>query len=90
MAQSVFSRCYSKRSRREPLVIAASFSSSSSTSGGGGGGGVPRICSKIHLPRSTGEVRVGWLVKVHGEAMEMQVSVFWYGDDGKEAEVAAA
>ena len=32
--------------------------------GGGGGGGVPRICSRIHLPRRTGEVRVGLEVMV--------------------------
>ena len=32
--------------------------------GGGGGGGVPRICSRIHLPQLTGEVRVGFDVIV--------------------------
>ncbi len=35
---------------------------SSGTSGGGGGGGVPRIASSTHLPRFTGEVRVGFEV----------------------------
>ena len=39
-------------------------SGSEGTSGGGGGGGVPRICSSTHLPRLTGEVRVGFEVSV--------------------------
>ena len=37
---------------------------SSGTSGGGGGGGVPRMFSRIHLPRLTGEVRSGLEVTV--------------------------
>ena len=37
-------------------------------SGGGGGGGVPRISSRIHLPRLTGEVRVGFEVTVRDVA----------------------
>ena len=44
----------------------------------------------LHPVVLPGAVRVGWQVKVHGEAMDIQVSVFWKGDDGKEAEVAAA
>ena len=36
-----------------------SFSFSAGTFGGGGGGGAPRMFSRIHLPRTTGEVRVG-------------------------------
>ena len=35
---------------------------SSPAPGGGGGGGVPRMFSSIHLPRLTGEVRVGFEV----------------------------
>ena len=34
------------------------LSFSAGTSGGGGGGGVPRMFSRIHLPRITGDVRV--------------------------------
>ena len=34
------------------------------TFGGGGGGGVPRMFSRIHLPRTTGEVRSGYDVTV--------------------------
>ena len=36
----------------------------SATSGGGGGGGVPRSCWRIHWPRFTGEVRLGFEVSV--------------------------
>ena len=32
--------------------------------GGGGGGGLPSNCSSTHLPRFTGEVRVGFEVTV--------------------------
>ena len=35
-----------------------------STSGGGGGGGVPRSCCRIHCPRFTGDVRLGFDVSV--------------------------
>ena len=38
--------------------------SSSGTSGGGSGGGEPRMFSRIHLPRFTGDVRPGLLVSV--------------------------
>ena len=41
---------------------AAFVSFRSGTFGGGGGGGVPRRFSRIHLPRSTGEVRWGYAV----------------------------
>ncbi len=37
-------------------------SPSSSSTFGGGGGGVPSYCSITHLPRFTGEVRVGFEV----------------------------
>ena len=42
----------------------ASLSVSAGTFGGGGGGGVPRMFSRIHLPRSTGDVRFGYDVTV--------------------------
>ena len=48
--------------RSDPVSCLSS--GSAGTSGGGGGGGVPRICSSTHLPRLTGEVRVGFEVKV--------------------------
>ena len=40
-------------------LIGLGCSGNGGTSAGGGGGGVPRICSRIHFPRMTGEVRVG-------------------------------
>ena len=40
-------------------VGAAGFFFSGGTTGGGGGGGTPRRFPRIHLPRITGEVRVG-------------------------------
>ena len=61
-AQLGFARCCSIRCRSVPVSCA--WPSSSGTSAGGGGGGVPRICSRIHLPRFTGEVRVGFDVTV--------------------------
>ena len=47
-----------------PVAAPALASGSSGTSGGGGGGGVPRMFSRIHLPRFTGEVLLGLLVTV--------------------------
>ena len=41
-----------------------SSASARGTFGGGGGGGVPRRFSRIHLPRTTGEVRSGYEVTV--------------------------
>ena len=37
---------------------------SAGTFGGGAGGGVPSMFSRIHLPRSTGDVRFGYDVTV--------------------------
>ena len=37
----------------------STFSLSAGTLGGGGGAVTPRICSRTHLPRTTGEVRLG-------------------------------
>src|SRR4029453_12337267 len=58
-------RWVSSRSRSEsgfwPGLLSLRFVS---TSGGGGGGGVPTMFSRIHLPRMTGEVRVGLEVTV--------------------------
>src|SRR4029077_6989240 len=44
------------------LPCGAAFSSG--TSGGGGGGGVPSRFSRIHLPRCTTDVRLGYDVTV--------------------------
>ena len=52
------------RSRIESTRPLASVSFSGGTFGGGGGGGVPRMFSRIHLPRSTGEVRLAYDVTV--------------------------
>ena len=52
--------------RRRTVAAVSTFCSSWSvgTFGGGGGGGVPSNCSSTHLPRFTGEVRVGFDVTV--------------------------
>src|SRR3954447_16269893 len=52
-------RCCSSRSRigRLPAVFE---SSSTGTFGGGGGGAAPSRFSSTHLPRTGGEVRVGY------------------------------
>ena len=46
-------------------VQTATLASIRPTPGGGGGGGVFSTFSRIHLPRRTGEVRVG--IRSHGE-----------------------
>src|SRR5687767_6263072 len=52
-------RCCSRRSRSE--TVDPSFDSSrTGTSGGGGGGAEPRRFSSTHLPRTGGDVRVGY------------------------------
>ena len=48
---------------RLALAVGA-LSLSAGTSGGGGGGGVPRMFSSSHLPRRTGDVRLGYEVMV--------------------------
>src|SRR5262249_29596438 len=63
-AQFGLARCCSIRCRSVPESTAFLSSFKFGTSGGGGGGGVPRICSRIHLPRFTGDVRVGFDVIV--------------------------
>src|SRR5436190_838212 len=50
------------RSRIESTWPWALVAFRSGTSGGGGGGGVPSRFSRIHLPRTTGEVRCGYEV----------------------------
>ena len=40
--------------------VPMSLSLNAGTSGGGGGGGVPRRFSRTHLPRTGGDVRVGY------------------------------
>ena len=47
-----------------PRAARCLSSASFGTSGGGGGGGVPSRLSSTHLPRLTGEVRVGFEVTV--------------------------
>ena len=56
--QTGLARCASSRARSDVASPLSACSSSSGTSGGGGGGGVPSRFSRIHLPRTTGEVRV--------------------------------
>src|SRR5688572_8089769 len=59
-----FSRCCTIRSRIDKTAPAALVGFNSGTFGGGGGGDVPRKFSRIHLPRTTGDVRSGWDVTV--------------------------
>ena len=60
VAHAGFLRCSSSRSRTDSTLPPSLFSCSVGTFGGGGGGGVPRMFSRIHLPRSTGDVRLGY------------------------------
>src|SRR5579862_5985189 len=62
-AQATLARCFSNVSRRLLAVVLA-VSSRVGTFGGGGGGGAFKILSRIHLPRNTGEVRVGYDVTI--------------------------
>ena len=55
--QAEFVRCCAMRSRIVGSLPTGGLSPSGGTLPGGGGGGVPRIFSKIHLPRRTGDVR---------------------------------
>src|SRR5258708_22581847 len=59
LAQDGSARCCSRRWRKVPVNTTSLPSFNDGTLGSGGGGGVPRIFSKTHLPRLTGEVRVG-------------------------------
>ena len=55
-------RCSSIRSRTEAGFAPTTDSLRGGTFGGGSGGGLPRIFSRIHLPRWTGEVRLAFEV----------------------------
>src|SRR5688500_20187450 len=57
LAQAGLVRCSASRLRTERFPSTV-LSFSAGTSGSGGGGGAPRILSRIHFPRITGEVRV--------------------------------
>src|SRR2546427_382939 len=54
---NTLSASLSVRERLERLADSVLYLSAG-TFGNGGGGGVPRMFSRIHLPRMTGEVRV--------------------------------
>ena len=64
LAQLGFARCAASRSRIVSVPPPSLVSSRSGTSAGGGGGGTPSRFSRIHLPRTTGEVRSGYDVTV--------------------------
>ena len=64
LAQTGFLRCTSIRSRKARGCPLSPASFNVGTSGGGGGGGDPSSASSSHLPRSTGEVRLGYDVAV--------------------------
>src|SRR5215467_4876471 len=61
-AQKAFSRCFSSLSRTDLGDSPTSFSARVGTFGGGGGGGRFNNVLRIHLPRFTGDVRVGFEV----------------------------
>src|SRR5262245_10094840 len=55
-----FDRCSSMRLRSDSASRSTLLSTfSGGTFAGGFGGGVPRMFSRTHLPRATGDVRVG-------------------------------
>ena len=55
-----FARCFAIISRTvSALVVPMSLSSSVGTFGGGFAGGTPWMCSRMNVPRSTGDVRFG-------------------------------
>ena len=58
------SRCASSRSRTVGRLAWVRWSFSAGTLAGGSGGGVPSRLSRIHLPRSTGDVRMACEVRV--------------------------
>ena len=65
LAQTGLARCCSIRSRIEQHDACAIVRRrSGGTFGSGGGGGVPSRFSRIHLPRTTGDVRSGYDVTV--------------------------
>src|SRR5262245_37834902 len=64
VAQVGFFRCCSNRSRPEAGWPPAPSSGRLGTLGGGGGGGAPKRVSSTHLPRNTGDVRLGYDVTV--------------------------
>jgi len=64
VAQLGVLRCSSMRSRSDFGSWPASLSESAGTLAGGAGGGVPRMFSRMYLPRSTGDVRFGYDVTV--------------------------
>src|SRR5262249_7313141 len=59
-----FLRCCSRPSRTGPGFARLAFSLGAGAFGGGGGGGAPSKFLRIHFPRFTGEVRVGYDVTV--------------------------
>src|SRR4029453_10726524 len=63
-AQTGFARCASMLSRKDRGLPSAASSFNGGTFGGGGEGGTPRRFVRIHLPRSTGDVRFGYEVTV--------------------------
>src|SRR5262249_22875494 len=59
-AHAGFLRCCSKRARTDVGCPWPSLSFNDGTFGGGGGGGVPRMFSRSHFPRTTGDVRFAY------------------------------
>src|SRR6185295_10385005 len=63
-AHTGFARCASMLSRNDRGLPSADSSFNGGTLGGGGDGGTPSRFVRIHLPRSTGDVRLGYDVTV--------------------------
>src|SRR4029453_17502831 len=63
-AQTGFARCASMLSRNDRGLPSADSSFNGGTFGGGGEGGTPRRLVRIHFPRSTGDVRLGYDVTI--------------------------
>src|SRR3982751_2969486 len=63
-AQTALARCSSIVSRSERGLPFSDWAFNGGTFGGGGVGGTPSRLVRIHLPRCTGEVRLGYDVTV--------------------------
>src|SRR6185295_7401098 len=67
--QDALSRCCSSRALTVFGCSPAFWERSVAVSGGGGGGGVPISLSRTHAPRSTGEVRSAYEVRISTAAL---------------------
>ena len=55
---------FDHKHRKSPMSLKDLLGGKGANLGGGGGGGTPRMFSRIHLPRMTGELRVAYEVTI--------------------------